>query len=430
MKIQSLSLSGSKEYALSKFGIDFLVKNDKVYLLSKHGPLEHLALIENDVNFFKMLIKNWEKSEFSSSFEPCPITESDWKLINKKLQSITLQVTNRCNSDCKICWAKDSLPYKDMSINEIKEILSKLGKNKNIILLGGEPTVRNDIFKIIRLIKKSGNFPILYTNGLKLADSHYVERLKKSGIKRVMFSIDSFREYVNEELRGNSKQLIIKLKALKNLEVFDIKVKLSSVIAAGINDDEIENILRFCIKNNHFIQGINFFGATPYMGKFDINIKKYLTPSDILNLLEKASNGVISKEYLLEFQRFRINIHNIFNEFGIYFYVGNIFSPTLFRIEGNEIKHFIPLEELKEINERIEERKIISLMKYLFTKRGFMFLKLLLKKQKVETLGTNVFGIHVSNIITPLNYIPSKIDNNVIIAKIPDEWVIMHQGSG
>jgi MoaA/NifB/PqqE/SkfB family radical SAM enzyme len=66
-----------------------------------------------------------------------------------------------------------------MSLSEIKRILLSY-KKKPIVLFGGEPTVRDDLKLIIKTIKDSGNFPQLFTNGLKLSEENYLKELIKS----------------------------------------------------------------------------------------------------------------------------------------------------------------------------------------------------------------------------------------------------------
>jgi uncharacterized radical SAM superfamily Fe-S cluster-containing enzyme len=423
MKSQTLTTQHLKEEIFSKFGTKFLIKDNKVYLINKFCN----TLIENDADYFTKMIKTCEKTEFSSFKLHSTIQDKDWELIRKKIRSITLNITNRCNSNCNMCFVKESLPYEELTTKEIKIILSKIGKNKQVILFGGEPTLRKDLFEIIDLIKKSDNIPIIYTNGLKLADNNYIKKLKESGVNKIHFSFDGFRENIYEELRGSRKQFYIKLKALKNLEKYNFKVILASIIASGINEDEVSKLLKFSIKNNHFIQTLALFGATPY-GRFNIKIKKYLTPSDLIKLLEEASNGVINKEYIIEFKKLRNNLYQILKKMGIYFPFGNHDSSiSLFKIEGNQIKHFIPLKELKEINKELENKKFTSLMKYLFTKRGLLFIKLLLRNLKLETLGNDILGIHVANILTPLNNFTVEVDDK-IIEKIRDK--ILKSGQG
>jgi uncharacterized radical SAM superfamily Fe-S cluster-containing enzyme len=406
MKTQALSLL--KEERFSKFGADFLIKNGQVFLIKKYGPITYHTLVENDPVFFKKLLKIWEKAEYSSPEIPFLPTEKDWEWVKNNTHSIILHCTTKCNSDCNICYAKDSLPYEEISINEIKQILSRIGKNKRIILSGGEPTVRKDLFKIISLIKKSGNIPVTYTNGLKLADPNYVKKLKKSGLERVHFSFDGFREEIYEQLRGSSEHLYLKLKALKNLEKFNIEVYISSTIAAGINEGEVGKLLEFCVRNNHFIKGLVFFHAQPF-GRFNINTKKLLTASDIIKLLEDASKGTINREYFIEFKKFSIHLYHLLNKIGKFFPYGHgYFAAVPFKTDGNGISQLIPLKELKIINKKLEQKKI-SIIRHLSWKRLWWLSKFFLsKKFKPKMLSDKILLVNIGYVGTPITYIPTK----------------------
>lgn len=396
-------------------GVFFRVRNDSVFLTKRYHKMKMDVLIENDIKFFKALCKTWEKTEN-------PITKwmffsKDWKMFRDRISTIILTITNKCNSNCNICFMHESKPWDEMNIKDIKYILSKIGKNNRILLFGGEPTVRRDLFKIIRLIKKSKNIPILYTNGLKLKNLDYVKKLKKAGVSRVHFSLDGFREEIYEKLRGKD-YLYEKLKALKNLEKCEIDVYISSTIAAGINEDQVSELLKFAIKNNHFIKGLYIFSATPY-GRFNIKIEKLLAPSDIIKLLEEASSGRINKEYFLEFKKLRVNINRTLEKFGKFFPVGYYLSPTLFKVEKSEIKEFIPLKDLKKINNYLQKNDLISVLRFLLKNKKYSlnFLKLITKSLNPNALGVNNLNIMVGFVTTPINYIPMKI-HHLGIAKI------------
>jgi uncharacterized radical SAM superfamily Fe-S cluster-containing enzyme len=187
---------------------------------------------------------------------------------------------------------------------------------------------------------------------------------------------------------------------------------LSSTIAYGVNENEISNLLKFAIRNNDFIIGINIYPATPY-GKFDISIKKYLTPSDIVSMLEKASSGLITKEYVLEFKRLRMNLNRVLSKFKIFFPCYSYYhSHTLLKVENNQLKHFISLNDLKGVNEFIQNRKYLNLLVY-FIKNPRLVknsLSFVLRKFNSESLGKNVFIVQLGNVITPLNYLPVEYD--------------------
>jgi uncharacterized radical SAM superfamily Fe-S cluster-containing enzyme len=389
------------------------MKNGKVLLLKDYGQISYYTLVENDSEYFLECIELCKKTKYSSTECTLVPTKEDWEYIRNNVTIIVLPITTKCNSGCNICFMKErDSTYEEMSIEDIKRVLSKIGKNKKVLLFGGEPTVRKDIFKIIRLIRKSGNIPSICTNGLKLADENFVKKLKKSGIERVLLSFDGFREEIYEKLRGNKKHLYLKLKALKNLEKYNIKVYLSSTIAPGVNEDEVPKLLKFAAQNNHFIIGMNLYAATPY-GRFNITQKEQFTPSDIINILNTASKGTINKEYVIEFKKLRANLHNISKKVGIFFPVCSYYhSHILLKVENSQVKHFIPIEHLKRINEYMKNKKFIPLVKYLIKnlKPTLAFIRLILSKFNAKSLGRNVLIIQLGNVITPLNYIPVEYD--------------------
>ncbi len=382
---------------------------------------------ENE-KFYKKLLKIVGKDE-SLKLSP----HERWEYFRKNKHCVLLQVTKKCNSKCKICYMANE-NYEEITIKDLKWILKKIGKKKVILFEGGEPTTRKDIFQMIELVKKSGNIPEIYTNGLKLANLKYVKKLKKSGLSRVHFSFDGFREEIYKKLRGDGRQLQLKIRALKNLQKVGIKTILSSVISCGVNEDQISELLKFCALSaykNDFIEGIRFFGIVPY-GRFEIDVEKFMKPIDIMERLEMITNGGIRKEYFLEFKRFLMNLNNLFGKFGIYFpyyYAAPtaIFKVTMreqfsskinnFNIANNdggiiEIKELIELKELKKINDMLEKFKLPSLMIYtLKMKLVKHILNLIKGKLRDSVLGRGRFVISVGLPISPISTRGMKTDS-------------------
>jgi len=388
---------------------------------------------EQDVNKPSLHSKNRRKiidpCQFSSSeyiFKP---TKEDWKIVKKKFLSVIIYLTDKCNSNCKICFEKDSNIYKfdDINYGNLIKILNYIGKNKKVILFGGEPTVRKDLFKIIKLINSSGNFVEIYTNGIKLYDLNYVKRLKEYGVKKVHFSFDGFREDIYSSLRNNPDYLKIKLKALKNLEKCSMNVGLWSTIARGINDDQIPYLLMFAVSNKHFIKSLSLVGLTPFSKSCNINSESYMTTTDILDVLERKAISNI-KKYYKEFKKFKININEILNKIGI-----NNF-PFLsagipFRIHNNKLEEFIPLEDLKQINKNIKNKEIIKVFNYFIKNFDIKYFKRLLNISKLgyELEKNDIILLYVFNVLNEINYKPI-IRDTVCIGEIDNIPLIMHLG--
>lgn len=92
--------------------------------------------------------------------------------------SITyLDVTNDCNKDCDYCYHDYAPRDEEISREHIESAVRNI-KTEVIELTGGEPTVRDDLFVILKYIRDNNKYPIILTNGLKLADHSYVKAIK------------------------------------------------------------------------------------------------------------------------------------------------------------------------------------------------------------------------------------------------------------
>lgn len=90
---------------------------------------------------------------------------------NRKLESIFLFVTGRCNAKCKMCFYAEDMDKKekDLTFDEIKKISETAGQINRLWVSGGEPTLREELPEIIEMFYKNNhiqdvNIP---TNGLK-----------------------------------------------------------------------------------------------------------------------------------------------------------------------------------------------------------------------------------------------------------------------
>jgi len=114
------------------------------------------------------------------------------------LKNLTLALTYKCNSRCKICdiWKVNK---KDLlSFGKIKEILSSEAVKtvRNVFLTGGEPFMRNDLIDIVNLIKQTlpESFMLISTNGL--CRDEIMEFLRNCEHDATLsFSVDGIRNH-------------------------------------------------------------------------------------------------------------------------------------------------------------------------------------------------------------------------------------------
>jgi len=115
-------------------------------------------------------------------------------------------VTNRCNLRCKMCdqWKTDySLFKQELTTREWYSFIDS-AKNLNsmvIVITGGEPLLRPDIFAIIKYINKKGLVSHLITNGT-LINRDTVNKLRNSGVNSISVSLDSYLPLIHNDMRG------------------------------------------------------------------------------------------------------------------------------------------------------------------------------------------------------------------------------------
>ena len=123
-----------------------------------------------------------------------------------------IDLTNRCNLDCEFCFANAracGFVY-EPDFDEIVKMLTLLRDQKPVPapavqFSGGEPTMRDDLAKIIRKAKEIG-FPQVQiaSNGVRLAkEPEYAQELKDAGLNTVYLHFDGVTPE-NKPVFGNS----------------------------------------------------------------------------------------------------------------------------------------------------------------------------------------------------------------------------------
>jgi MoaA/NifB/PqqE/SkfB family radical SAM enzyme len=236
-----------------------------------------------------------------------------------------------------------------------------------------------------------------------LADSEFVKKLKAHKVDRVILSFDGFNPHTYAKMRGWKHELLFKMLALKNLTREGILTFLSTTIAMGINDNEIDKLLRFvmrCVKRKKSIRGIFFYAATRF-GRYLID--EDMKVSELLRRLEGTNFG-IRIEYFIEMKRFLLNLSHVLSKFGFLIPVGSTGLVAIYRV--GSLKEWIPLTELIEINKLFEENKVKALLK---TIRKIKFLNPIKNFYHI-LLNSNLMVIGVGGLHTPDNFLPYLSD--------------------
>jgi AdoMet-dependent heme synthase len=121
------------------------------------------------------------------------------------LRMVAWELTRNCNLNCIHCRARASLgPHPgELTLEECRRLLDGIASfaSPTIILTGGEPLMRDDIFSIIEYGTAKGLRLVIAINGTLLTQEMAL-RLKEGGIKRVSLSLDGKDSPAHDAFRG------------------------------------------------------------------------------------------------------------------------------------------------------------------------------------------------------------------------------------
>jgi len=180
----------------------------------------------------------------------------------RRLNYLRLSVTDRCNLRCFYClprgFAKFEEPGDWLTFDEIERVVgafARLGVNR-VRLTGGEPLVRRDLPDLAaRLARLPGVADLsLSTNAVRLASQAHA--LRAAGVRRVNISLDTLKPERFAAITGGGRldKVLDGLMAAKQAGFAPIKINMLAL--KGVNDDEFEDMLEFCLEQGFTLRFI------------------------------------------------------------------------------------------------------------------------------------------------------------------------------
>ncbi|MCP4135641.1 MAG: radical SAM protein [bacterium] len=115
-----------------------------------------------------------------------------WK--NKDVPHVTLEVNNHCNIDCHGCYKKKTGTSKSLElIKQEIDLAMTLRNLTSVSIMGGEPTLFEELPEVISYITGKGLLSMLLTNGTLLSPEKLM-RYKEAGLGKVYLHIDSHQK--------------------------------------------------------------------------------------------------------------------------------------------------------------------------------------------------------------------------------------------
>jgi AdoMet-dependent heme synthase len=156
------------------------------------------------------------------------------------------ELTKKCNLNCIHCRAEsENSQYEgELSLGEIKAVIDDIAAHYSpiMVLTGGEPLYRDDIFQIAEYAANKGLKTALASNGT-LIDRSVAENVRKSGIRRVSISLDGSNSESHDGFRGIPGSFDNALRGINFLKEEGVEFQINTTISRR-NVAEIEDIMK------------------------------------------------------------------------------------------------------------------------------------------------------------------------------------------
>ena len=163
---------------------------------------------------------------------------------------VSWNVTAKCNLKCAHCYinAGEKKDIDELSTDGAKLIIHQIAEVSKplLILSGGEPLLREDIFELIRYGTERGLKMAMGSNGM-LIDDAVARKLKDAGITTVSISLDSSVPALHDQFRGVTGSWQQAVEAIKALKRSGVIVQVNTTVTQQ-NYSQIEDIFALAEK--------------------------------------------------------------------------------------------------------------------------------------------------------------------------------------
>ncbi len=195
------------------------------------------------------------------------------------------EVTKGCNLRCIHCraTATELMSPSDLPTGKALNIISQIADfgNPILVLSGGEPLYRADIFELAEYATSRGLRTALATNGT-LVTRDVAEKVKKAGIKRVSISLDGADASTHDSFRGIPGAFDAAIYGMRNLQHVGVSVQINTTIARH-NAHQLPDVLK--LARSLGADALHTFLLVPVGCGVDIAAEQMVAPDEYERML-------------------------------------------------------------------------------------------------------------------------------------------------
>ncbi len=159
------------------------------------------------------------------------------------------EITQACDLICKHCRASaqpDRHPeeIEGALCHELINQLNQFPLKPTLILTGGDPMKRDDVFDIVRWATQAGLSVAMTPSVTPLLHDQALQQLKKVGLKRIAFSLDGADALTHDGIRGISGSFDKTIDLVKSAYQIGLPIQINTTISRR-NVSQINEIAEF-----------------------------------------------------------------------------------------------------------------------------------------------------------------------------------------
>ena len=159
---------------------------------------------------------------------------------------VSWNLTKKCNLHCPHCYLEAGRAAdRELTTEECLALLGEMHRlgTEMLILTGGEPLLRRDIYRIAKEASRLGIWVVMGTNGVLVTD-RVAEKMVECGVRGVGISIDSANPARHNAFRGGRNAWQFSVRALEICRAHGLEVLVQTTVMQE-NYDEIPALLDF-----------------------------------------------------------------------------------------------------------------------------------------------------------------------------------------
>ena len=215
---------------------------------------------------------------------------------------VSLEITQRCNLDCTLCYLSDSaeavrdIPLEDL-FRRIDGIALQFGPNTDVQISGGDPTLRDraELSQIVRYVRAQGLRASLFTNGILLT-REWLQQLAADGLNDVAFHVD-----MTQERKGYQSEVALNVLRLRYIDMargLPVSVLFNTTVFAG-NMHEIAGVAEFFVQHNDVVRFASFqLGADTGRGTVPGRDPVTVTQTSVCEAIERGAGVALNFDAL------------------------------------------------------------------------------------------------------------------------------------